>query len=145
VALQQAHLVLGEDEGGVLARFALQAHQALVAGLQVVPQPDAAHAGGRDFHPGQAQIVGDTLGAGGGVLQALVEDAGLDLGADAVRVRSAGAAALLDQGGGAADLEGAAHLIEGVAVVAHDLAGTGDVAQFVGQLQQGQLAFDTLR
>lgn len=29
-------------------------------------------------------------------------------------------------------------------MVAHDLAGTGDVAGFVGELQQGKPAFDTL-
>jgi len=55
-----------------------------------------------------------------------------------------GAATLLDEGAYAAGLEGAASLVEGVAVVAHDLAGTGDVVQFLGQLQQRQLALDTL-
>jgi hypothetical protein len=59
-------------------------------------------------------------------------------------MRAAGAAALLDQRGDAAHLEGAADFVEGVAVVAHDLAGASDVAEFIGQLQQRQLAFGTL-
>jgi hypothetical protein len=41
-------------------------------------------------------------------------------------------------------LEGLAHLVEGVAVKAHDLGSLGDVAEFLGQLQQAELAFDTL-
>ncbi len=59
-------------------------------------------------------------------------------------MRVSGAAALLDEGGDAADLEGLLDLVEGVAVVAHDLAGPGDVAQFLGQLQQRQLTLGTL-
>jgi hypothetical protein len=47
-----------------------------------------------------------------------------------------GAAALLDQGANATDLKGAADLVKGIAVVAHDLAGLGHVAEFLGQLQQ---------
>ncbi len=53
-------------------------------------------------------------------------------------------AALLDQGAHAADLEGSADLVEGVAVIAHDFAGLGDVAELFGQLQQRQLALGTL-
>ncbi len=43
-----------------------------------------------------------------------------------------------------ADREGAAHLIEGVAVVAHDLAGLGDVTEFLGQLQYRDLPLGVL-
>jgi hypothetical protein len=59
-------------------------------------------------------------------------------------MRVAGAAAALDEGGDAAGLEGALDLVEGVAMKAHDLAGSGDVAEFFRQLQQRQLALDTL-
>lgn len=68
----------------------------------------------------------------------------LDFGRDPVRVGAAGTAALFDEGGDPAHLEGATDLVERVAVVAHDLAGAGDVAEFIGQLQQRQLAFGTL-
>ena len=44
----------------------------------------------------------------------------------------------------AADLERALDLVERVAVVAHDLAGLGDVAELVGELQQRQLPSGTL-
>jgi hypothetical protein len=145
VALQQAHLLLGEHEGGGLAGFTFQPHQAFVTGLQVVAQPDAAHPGRRDLHALQPQLVAHALGAVGGPVQAVVQHLGLDLGGQAVWVRAAGAAAVLHQGGHAAHLEGTAHLVEGVAVVAHHLAGAGDVAEFVGQLQQGQFALGTLR
>lgn len=141
VAIEQQDLGVGEDESGVLPGFPLQAHQALVAGLQVVAQPDAAHARGRDFDAGQPQVVGDALGAVGRPGQAMGQPPFLDLRGDPVRV---GAAALFDQGGDAPRLEGPTDLVEGVAVVAHDLAGTGNIAEFVGQLQQGQLAFGTL-
>ena len=128
----------------VFSRFPFQAHQALVAGLQIVAQPDAADARGRDFDAGQAQVIGDALGAVGRPGQAMGQHPFLDLRGDPVRVGAAGAAALFDQRGDAPHLEGAADFIEGVAVVAHDLAGPGDVAEFVGQLQQRQLAFGTL-
>ena len=44
----------------------------------------------------------------------------------------------------ASHLEGTLHFIEGVSVVAHEAAGLGDVAEFFGQLQQGELSSDTL-
>src|SRR5262249_32670399 len=50
----------------------------------------------------------------------------LDLGADPVGVWPAGATQLLDEGLDPADLEGAADLVEGVQVVAHQPAGLGD-------------------
>jgi hypothetical protein len=56
----------------------------------------------------------------------------------------AGASALRDHRAHATHLEGAADLVERVAVVAHDLAGLAGVVQFLGKLQQGKLAFGTL-
>jgi hypothetical protein len=136
VPLQQPHLLVGKDEGGGVAAFALQPHEAFVAGLKIVAQPHTAHAGRRDLHALQPQLVADALGAVGGALQAVVEDLGLDLGGQAIGMRAAGATAVIDEGGHAAGLEGAPHFVEGVAVIAHDLAGPGDVAEFLGQLQQ---------
>ena len=57
----------------------------------------------------------------------------------AVGVGMARSAAALHQAGDAAHLEGAPGLVERVTVVAHDLAGLGNVAQFLGQLQQDSL------
>jgi CSLREA domain-containing protein len=53
-------------------------------------------------------------------------------------------ALLLDEGRDPADLDGAADLVERVAVVAHDAAGLGDVAQLLGELEQGELPSSTL-
>lgn len=108
-------------------------------------QPHPAHPAGGDRHPLQPQLVGDPRRPVGRPLQAVVEDLLLDLGRDEVRMRAARPALLLDQGAHPAGLERPANLLEGVAVVAHDPAGLGDVAQFVGELQQRELAFDTVR
>jgi hypothetical protein len=51
-------------------------------------------------------------------------------------VRVARSALLLDERGHAADLEGALHLVERVAVVAHQLAGFRHVAELFCELQQ---------
>jgi len=144
VALQQTDLGLVEHLGGLLARRHLQAHEALVAGLRIGTQPDTAYPRGRDVDARQAQVVRYASRAVGWVLEAVVQHGGLDLLADPVGMRATGAAALLDQGGHAAGLEGFAHLVEGVAVKAYDPGGLGNVAEFLGQLQQAELAFDTL-
>src|SRR5690606_23662123 len=104
-----------------------------------------ADARGADLGAGQAQLVRDALGAMSGEAERVIEDLLLDLGADPIGVRVARAALLLDQSGDAVDLEGMAHLVEGVAVVAHDLAGFGDIAELLGKLQQRHLPLGTLR
>ena len=111
---------------------------------QVVTLPDAAHARLADLNALQAQLVGDELRTLGGMGQAEVEDDLFDLGRDPVGVWPARAATLFDQGGDSAGLEGALDLVERVTVVAHDLARLGDVAEFLGQLQQRELALGTL-
>jgi hypothetical protein len=85
------------------------------------------------------------------VRECVVQDLGLDLGRDATWMWSAWSTLLLDERVHAADLKRALDLIERVAVVAHDArvahdaAGLGHVAQFLGQLEQGQLPSGTLR
>lgn len=138
MTLQQPHLIVREHEGRVLARFAFQADESLVAGLQIVAQP-YTYAGGRNLQPGQAQLIGHPLGAVGRTGEAIIQDLGLDLRGDTVGMRIACAAPAFDQPGHAAGLEGPADLVERVPVVAHDLAGAGHVARFIGQLQQGEL------
>jgi len=121
LALQQLDLGLREHEG-LLAGVALEAHQALVACLDVVAEPDAPDAAGTDVHVVEAQLIRHPLRPLRRVLQRVVEDSLLDVGSDAVRVWVSGAALLLDERGDAADLEGALYLVERVAVVAHQLA-----------------------
>jgi len=78
------------------------------------------------------------------MLERVGEDPGLDLIGDPVRMWPARAPALLDQGGHTADLEGPADLVKGVAMVAHDATGLGDVLKLLSQLQQRQLPSSTL-
>jgi len=79
VALEELHLILGEQER-VVARVRLEPHQPLVAGLDVVAKPDAAHARRGNAHARQPQLVGHALGAVGGLGQGVAEDLLLDLG-----------------------------------------------------------------
>lgn len=76
----------------------------------------------------------------GGAPQAVVQRFGFDPGRYPVRMRATGAALTLHEVGHATGPEATAHLAEGLVVNAHDLAGAGEVAQFVGTLQQAQLA-----
>src|SRR5262249_44377879 len=144
VALEEADLLLGEDEGGVRLDGALQAQEALQARFEVVAEPHPADAGWAHRQALQPELVGDALGAVGGVGQGVGEDPRLDLGAHAIGVGTTRPAPLLDEGLDAADLEGAADLIERVAMVAHETAGLGDVAELLGKLQQRELASGTL-
>jgi hypothetical protein len=103
------------DLRGVLGGL-LEAKEALQSRLQVATEPDAPDAGRAHGDSFQAELVGDALRAVGRMVEAIGEDPYLDLGADAVRVRPAGAAALLDERLDPTDLEGAADFVEGVAM-----------------------------
>jgi hypothetical protein len=79
-----------------------------------------------------------------GEREGVVQDLLLDLQRDAIGMRIARSALLLNQGCDAADLEGA-DFVEGGTVLAHEFAGLGDVTELLGQLQQGQCSLGTLR
>src|SRR5437867_4259633 len=130
-------LLLTEDEGAVLGD-SFQPQEALVPGLEVVAQPDAADPGSPDVDSLQAQFVGDALGALSGKGQGVVQDLLFDLRRDPIRMRSSRSALFLYESRDASHLEGALDLVESVPVIAYDLAGLGDVAQFFSQLQQGE-------
>lgn len=142
-AFEQSPLFVGEDVGGV-AGLGFEPEQALVAREDVVALPDAAYVRWTDLDAGESKLVGDELRSLGGVLEAEVEDGGLDLGTDAVGMGAARPALLLDEAGDTGGLEGALDLVERVAVIAHELACPGDVAEFLGQLQQRELALGNL-
>jgi hypothetical protein len=74
----------------------------------------------------------------------IIEDRGFDLGGDTVGMRPSGPASFVHESGDAADLERAPDLVEGVAVIAHELAGLGDIAEFIGESEQRQLALGTV-
>jgi len=110
-----------------------------------VTQPNAADAAGADLGASQAQLIGDSLRAVRREAQGVIEDLLFDLGRHAIWMRITRPAFLLDQCSDAADLKGPPDLVEGVAVVAHQLAGLRYVAEFLGQLQQGEFSLGTLR
>jgi hypothetical protein len=60
-------------------------------------------------------------------------------------VRLTWSAALFNRGEYAADLECTTDLVKGVAVIAHELSGPGDVTELLGQWQQGELPLGILR
>ena len=124
--------------------MALETHQAFVARLDVVAEPDAPDAARADVHVVEAQLVRHVLRPSRRLVEREVEDSVLNVGSDTIRVRVARAALLLDERGDAADLEGALHLVERIAVVAHQLAGLRDVAELLSELQQGQLPSGTV-
>ena len=78
----------------------------------------------------------DALSAVGGLLDAVIEDPLLDGFRHAIRVWVFGTAAFLDLGADTTDFERLLGFVEGVAVVARDLAGLGEVAELFGELQQ---------
>lgn len=69
-----------------------------------------------------------------GPAQAVFQRPLVDLGSEAVGMRPIAATALFDQSGHAANLKGTADFVEGVALVAHDVARKGEIAEFVGEL-----------
>jgi hypothetical protein len=120
----------------VALRFTLEPHEPLVPRLDAVPRPHPAHARWAYFDGLQAKFVRDPLCTVCRPAQRVIEDLLLDLSAYPVRVRVLRSAPFLHQRSHASDLEGAAHLVERVAVIAHELAGLGHVAELLGQLQQ---------
>jgi hypothetical protein len=59
-------------------------------------------------------------------------------------MRVFGSTFVFDERGDASDLEGASDFVEGVAMVAHDVAGFGHVAELLGEFEQGQFPSGTL-
>ena len=73
------------------------------------------------------------------MVETLGEDPGLDLRADGADAARGGPGTARDEGLHAADLEGAADLVERVAVVAHQPADRGNVAEFLDELSKESL------
>jgi len=79
-----------------------------------------------------------------GPFQTVVEDLRFDLGGDAVGMWAPGAATVINEGSDTADLKSAANLVEGVAMIAHDVAGSRHVAELLGEFEQRELSSGTL-
>ena len=89
-------------------------------------------------------MIGHALGPMGRELEGVFEDPLLDLWGHAVGMGAARPTFLLDECFDPADLEGAFDLVEGIAVVSHDLAGLRDVSEFCGEFEQRELASCTV-
>ena len=138
--LQRGDLRLGQHQA-LLRALGLERLQPLLHGLQIVPQPHAAHAGRRDRVALLLQLVGDAHLAERRLLDRHLDDGLLDLRVDAVLLDRL-APRHLGQRQIAAFLVELLKAIEAVAAVAHDLAGLADVAELLGQFQQADLGLD---
>ena len=81
--LQGGKLGFGEDDA-VLGHFGLQSLEALLHRFEIVPEPDAAHARGRNGEPALAELVGDAHLAERRLLDGKFHNGAFDLLGDAV-------------------------------------------------------------
>lgn len=112
-----------------------------MAGEQVVASSHATHPEGLTCVPRRRNWLATNCEPLVGKLRQKSRMACSNIGRDTIGVR---ATPLFDEGGDAAGLEGALDIVERIAVLAHQLASLGHVAEFLGQLQQRQLALGTL-
>ena len=139
---QRDDLRLGQHQA-FLGALGFQRLEPLVHGLQIVAQPHAAHAGGRDREPALPQFVGDADLAEGRLLNGQRNDGVFDLLRHAVLQHRLLAADLLQRQLAAFVVE-LLEAVEAVAAVAHHLAGLADIAELLGKLQQSNLGADDL-
>ena len=138
--LQRDNLRLGEHEP-LLRTLGLERLQALLHRLQIMPQPHAAHAIGRDRVALLLQLVGHPHLPERRLLDGHLHHGLLDRRVDAVLLDRF-PARHLGQRQVPALLVELLKAIETVAAVSHHLAGLGHAAQLLGQLQQADLGFD---
>jgi hypothetical protein len=140
--LERRQLVLGQDQA-VLCHLGFQRLQPFGHGVEVVADPDTAHAGGRDPEALLSQLVGHPGMPPGRLVQGELKDAPLDsLGHPVPRVRHS--ARHLDQRRFATLLVEVSEPVEAVAGKPHDPAGVADAAELLRQLQHTDLVADDL-
>ena len=111
-----------------------------MAPRKTVPEPDPAYTRWTHVHAPEAQLARDARAAPGRPFQAQSQYLLLDLWSQSLRIRVFRSTFLLHEGGDASGLKGAAHPIERLAVVAHDIAGLRYTAEFFDELKQQQSA-----
>src|SRR5690606_21976337 len=136
------HLRLGQHES-FLRTLSLERLQPLLHGLQIVPEPHAAHAERRNGVPLLFELVGDPHLAEGRPLDRHLDHGFLDRRIDPVLLERL-AARHLGERQIAALLVELLEAIEAVAAVSHDPAGLADAAELLGQLQEADLRLDDL-
>ena len=105
-----------------------------MAGLEAVADPHAPHPVRTDLEPSEHQLVGQSLGAVGGMFGRMDRDRLPDRRCDAVGVRSLRSRQPVEQPLGAVNSEVAADVVEVLAGVAQNPARLGDVAEFLSEL-----------
>ena len=140
--LQSGELAFGQDQA-ILRHPGLQGLQPLRHGVEVVANPDAADAGGRDPKAFFRQLVGHPRVSPGRLLHRQLEDASLHcLGHPVLRVRHP--ARHLDQRCFTTFFVKIPEPIETVAGKPHDPARLADAAELLRQLQHADLVADDL-
>ena len=136
---KQPHLLIAEHDRPVL-RLLFQPQEPLMDPRKIVPEPEPVHARVTHVHAPEAQLARDALRAPSGPFQAQSQYLLLDLRSPAVRRRAFRRTFFLHWGG-ASGFQGPTHVVERVAVIAHDMAGLRYAAEFFDELKQQQFAF----
>ena len=140
---QRDDLRLGQHQA-VLGALGFQRLEPLLHGLQVVPQPHAAHAGGRDREPTLSAVRWRPAPGRRPAAQSRVPPPPSSIsGGDPVLQHRLLPADLL-QRQLAAFVVQLLEAVKAVAPIAHHLAGLADVAELLGQLQQANLGANDL-
>ncbi len=138
--LEGRHLRLVQDYP-LLLDFGRKCFQPLLECLQIVAQPNGAHASLRDHDAFLAKLVGNAHLSESRVLKRHLHDGVLDMFLHAVLDHGLAARYLL-QCKLASLFVQLLEAVEAVAAVAHYLAGSRHVAQLLGQLKKPQFVLD---
>ncbi len=142
-ALERGQLRLGQHHP-FLGGSGFQSLETVVHGLEVMAQPDAAHALWRDAQGVPFEyFVGDADLAVGGQFQRQFEHGGLDLRIHAVLDDRAMVRDFLQRRFAACFVQ-VLETVEAVAGIAHYAAGLTDITKLPGQLQHAELGADDL-
>ena len=139
---QRDQLGFGQHQA-ILGALGFQRFEPFVHGLQVVAQPHAPHAGGRDHKPVLAQFVGDAQLSECRLLEGKRNDRVFDLLRHAVLQYRLLAADLLQRHLAACVVK-LLEAVEAIAAVTHHLAGLADITELFGELQQSNFGADDL-
>ena len=107
-----------------------------MASRKIVPEPEPVHARVTHVHAPEAQLARDALRAPGGPFQAQSQYLLLNLQGPVVRRRAFRSTFFLHWSGGASGFQGPTHVVERLAVIAHDMAGLRYAAEFFAELKQ---------
>ena len=141
--LQGDDLALSEGDQAVLSDLGFQGLQTQLEGLQVMAEPDAANAAGRDEEALLMQLIGDADLTPGGLVEGELNHGLFDLRGDSV-LEDGLPLGDLPKGFFVAGFIEFLEAVEAISGVAQDLAGLGDVAQLSSLFDQAHFVLDDL-